>query len=314
MGALALLLGALLALVPAAYAHAPEAAGVSAGQVMSQWSFEPLVVSLLLASGALYALGVARLWRHAGRGRGVSVLQAWAFVAGWLSLVVALVSPLDALGARLFSAHMVQHEILMLIAAPLLVLGRPLAAWAWALPQRQARAIGGFFHSRAWSGFWSVLTDPLAAWSLHAIALWAWHVPSFFEAALRDEGWHTLQHASFLGTALLFWWAMLGADARARQRSGMALVYLFTTMLHTGALGALLTLAPTPWYPDYAATAGSLGFDPVEDQQLGGLVMWVPGSVAYLVAGLWLVARLLNRKLANPAMPDAPGLPRSNAP
>jgi putative membrane protein len=271
------------------------------------WSFEPWVIAPLAVSAALYALGLARLWHHAGALRGISGRQAAAFTAGWTVLVLALVSPLDELGAHLFSAHMVQHESLMVAAAPLLVIGRPLAAWAWAFSPAQRQAIGRGLRVRWWTSAWALLTDPLAAWALHALALWLWHVPRFFDAALANEGWHALQHASFLGTALLFWWAVLGRDARSRQNSGFALAYLFTTMLHTSALGALLTLAPTPWYEGYATTTALFGLDPVEDQQLGGLVMWIPGGFAYVVAGLVMVARLLARPALTPAIAAGPG-------
>lgn len=231
-----------------------------------------------------------------------------AFAAGWLTLCAALVSPLDALGSLLFSAHMVQHELLMVAAAPLLVLGRPLAAWTWAFTPRWRRSLGRVTHWPWLARFWSVLTQPLTAWALHAVALWVWHVPRLFDAALRTEGLHVLQHASFLSTALLFWWAMMGGDRRTRT-SGFALAYLFTTMMHTAALGALFSLAPVAWYPSYMETTAALGLDPVQDQQLGGLVMWVPGGVAYLVAGLALVARLLAPALS-PPRGARPGLPR----
>jgi putative membrane protein len=274
---------------------------------VQNWSFEPWVVAPLALSAALYALGVARLWRHAGRLRGIGRRQVAAFAAGWFVLVAALVSPLDTLGASLFSAHMVQHELLMVVVAPLMVLGRPLAAWAWAFAPAQRQVIGRGLRVRWWASTWAWLTDPLTAWVLHALALWLWHVPRFFDAALANEGWHALQHASFLGTALLFWWAVLGRDARSRANSGFALAYLFTTMLHTSALGALLTLAPTPWYESYATTTALFGLDPVEDQQLGGLVMWIPGGFAYVAAGLVMVARLLARPALSPAIAAAPG-------
>ena len=317
MGSLALLVLTLGFALPA-HAHAPEAGGPAFAQLLGQWSFEPWVVLPLALSACLYAAGVRRLWQRAGRQRGITAGHALAFAAGWLALVAALVSPLDALGGRLFSAHMMQHELLMLVAAPLLVIGRPLSAWAWALPASRLRTVGRWLRSRAWAGVWGLLTDPLAAWALHALALWVWHVPAFFEAAVEHTGWHVLQHTSFLVTALLFWWAVIGGDARSRKDAGMATFYLFTTMLHTGALGALLTVAPTPWYPAYAGTAGALGLDPLEDQQLGGLVMWVPGGFAYLAAGLAMVARLLSgpgnpKTPATPATPARPDPLRSNA-
>jgi putative membrane protein len=147
----------------------------------------------------------------------------------------------------------------------------------------------------------------LAAWALHALALWLWHVPAFFEAALHNEGIHALQHASFLGTALLFWWAVIGAHANTARGTGAALAYLFTTMMHTSALGALLTLAPTPWYPDYVTTSMRFGLDPVGDQQLGGLVMWVPGGAAYLWAALAIAWRVLTRRAPGGALTASAG-------
>jgi len=288
---------ACLLLVPvAASAHVPEGLPVAASPWA--WNFAPWLLALLLVSVLLYALGLRRLWAQAGRGRGISVAQACAFAGGWLSLVAALVSPLDTLGGLLFSAHMVQHELLMVVAAPLLVLGRPLAAWTWAFAPARRRALGRAFQSRGWSALWDTLTDPLAAWALHALALWGWHIPFAMDAALRSEGWHILQHVSFLGTALLFWWAVLGHDPRGRYGPGHSTAYLFTTMMHTGALGALLSLAPTPWYAPYVPLTGALGFDPVDDQQLGGLVMWVPAGLAYVAAALWVLGRLLTRARA----------------
>jgi putative membrane protein len=259
------------------------------------WTFEPWVIACLLSSAAGYALGLHRLWRHAGVGRGVTRAQALAFAGGWLSLVIALVSPLDALGVELFSAHMLQHELLMVVAAPLLCLSRPLVLWTWALSPAWRRRVGGWTGNTGWRSVWGGLTAPATTWGLHAVALWGWHLPLLFEAALHDNGVHTLQHVSFLGTALLFWWSALKPSApsapSARAAQGRALVYLFTTMVHTAALGALLTLSSVLWYPSYQATSTALGLDPLEDQQLGGLVMWVPAGLAYIAAGLALAMR-----------------------
>jgi len=294
MGALGLrrVIYALAALEsPRAFAHDVDEAQPIAAQLDLHWSYEPWVIACLALSMAAYAIGLTLLWKQAGRGRGIATRQALSFLGGWLLLVVALVSPLDGLGSQLFSAHMLQHELLMVVVAPLLVLGRPLAAWAWALPHGWRRRVGGAFHHPAWRSPWKWITAPLGAWLIHACALWLWHVPAWFEAALADKAVHTAQHVAFLFSALLFWWAALGASTRPAQ--GIALLYFFTTMLHTGALGALLTLSPVAWYPSYFATTTALGWSGLEDQQLGGLVMWVPAGLAYLAAGLALTARLL---------------------
>lgn len=256
-----------------------------------EWPLEPWLLGCLALSATLYAIGIVRLWRRAGVGHGIRVAQGAAFAAGWLAVAVALASPLDPLGVHLFSAHMLQHEMLMLVAAPLLVVARPLAAWTWALPARSRATVGGALRARGWRRVWSMVRSPLGAWLLHAAALWVWHAPALFSLALRDPVVHTLQHASFLGTALLFWWAVLGSSARTRI--GVALLALFTTMVHSTVLGALITLSPRLWYPDYAATSAALGVDALVDQQLGGLLMWVPGGLVYLGVGLWLAARWL---------------------
>jgi len=138
---------------------------------------------------------------------------------------------------------------------------------------------------------WLLLTAPLAAWLVHALVLWLWHVPAAFEAALASEGVHALQHTSFVLAALLYWWSVIGHE----RRQGAAMASLFTTMIHTGALGALLTLSPVGWYPAYATRTLAFGLDPLEDQQLGGLIMWIPAGAAYVACGLATVARWLQR-------------------
>jgi cytochrome c oxidase assembly factor CtaG len=274
------------------YAHPLDA--VETAATLPGASFEPWVVACLLISAFLYAVGLARLWERAGPGRGVHRRRAIAFAAGWLATAAALVSPLDALGNHLFSAHMVQHEVLMIVAAPLFVLGRPLGVWAWAMPMSWRRAVGRFFHRSGWRKPWLIVTAPLAAWIVHALALWLWHVPALFEAALTSTTVHTLQHTSFLVAALLYWWSVAGIGAGGRQR-GAAMLSLFTTMIHTGALGALLTLSPLPWYSVYAGRTSAFGIDPLEDQQLGGLVMWIPAGLAYVACGLATASHWLRR-------------------
>jgi putative membrane protein len=249
-----------------------------------------LLGALLLASAALYALGLARLWRRAGAGRGITRAQALRFALGWLALCAALLPPLDTWADALFAAHMVQHEMLMVVAAPLLVLGRPLEAWTWGLPPPWRMPLARFTQVGWLRRPWAAATEPVGAWCIHAAAVWGWHVPALFDAALANENVHVLQHACFLGSALLFWWAVFGRGVH--RPDGSSLASLFTTMIHTSALGALLTFAPHPWYAHYA---GSASLTALQDQQLGGLVMWVPAGCAYMAAGLAVVAEWLRR-------------------
>ena len=211
------------------------------------------------------------------------------FSGGWLALFIALISPLHAWGRVLFSAHMTQHEVLMLIAAPLLVLGRPLSAFMWAVPITWARQLGVIARTSWLAAIWQTITIPLFAWLIHAIALWIWHVPVLFDAVLNNEFVHTLQHISFLFSALLFWWALIHGG-RGWMGYGAALLYVFTTSVHSGLLGAFLTFSNTVWYPGYDGLTRSWGLTPLEDQQLGGLIMWIPAGLVYVIAGLALLA------------------------
>lgn len=272
---------ALATLPQAAHAHP-----VGGGATLGRLALEALLILLMLASAIGYAVGVARLWRHAGLGRGIGGHEVLRFALGWSALAAALFSPIDTLADRSFAIHMVQHELLMVVAAPLLVASRTFEAWAWALRS------GGVWTLATVARGWHWLAAPRRAWWLHAMALWLWHVPAFFDAALDNVAIHALQHLSFFGSALLFWWAVYGRGIRARE--GTALAMLVTTMLHMNALGLLLTFAPGAWYLHHGSAV--LGDTALEDQQLGGLVMWMLGGIAYLGATLavvaaWLAAR-----------------------
>jgi cytochrome c oxidase assembly factor CtaG len=220
------------------------------------------------------------------------------FLGGWLCMVIALLSPVDSLGNTYFSMHMVQHELLMIVAAPLLVLSRPLALWAWAAPKPNVVFFTTITTNKCFSTFWRYLTHPFSAWTVHAIALWGWHVPYMFENALHRSWLHDIQHISFFFSALLFWWSLLRVS-NANNSTILPIISLFTTALHTALLGALLTFSSQVWYPSYIITTGGVELA-LKDQQLGGLIMWIPGGVPYLVITLLLCYKLLNKTHAIP--------------
>lgn len=231
----------------------------------------------------LYAFGTMRLWSKAGVGKGLRVAQGLAFAAGIIILLMALLSALDEAVETRFSAHMLQHLLLMQAAAPLLILGLPLYTMGFALPLRWRR---GF--SRLWKRspglqwVWAKLSEPLTAWLLATAVLWLWHAPPLYDAAAENETLHAFEHICLFGSALLFWWPLLHPMGKRRMDSGVATLYLFASMLQGAALGAVLTLAGKPLYPHYARHALASGLDPLRDQQLAGLVMWVPTGVLYL--------------------------------
>lgn len=244
---------------------------------------------LLIAVAACgYLYGLTKLWRAAGRGRGVTPAAAASFVAGLSILAIVVAEPIERYTADSFAAHMGQHEILMLIAAPLIVVGRPLACWTWALPFAARVPVARPFRTLAWRCLWHAVTSPSGAATLQLVLLLGWHVPGAFDAAATDAWVHAAQHASFLIGALAFWWSLVGTASR--ERVGGRIAALFLTMLATGALGALLTFAPRPWYAAYGGRAGALA-----DQQLGGLLMWIPGGTVYLLAAIWLLRGWLER-------------------
>ena len=248
----------------------------------SAWDLAILVG--LAVAGWLYARGSRQLTQRHARVRSRERIAFWI---GWLAAVAAVMPQVDAAAARLFSVHMAQHEILMLIVAPLMIVGRPILPWLWALPLSVRTGVGGALGTTAVSAAWRTLTTPLVAWTLHGLAIWVWHLPALYEAALRDDGIHAAQHAMFVGTAVLFWWGLVyGRYGRAAY--GAAVLYVFATLIHTGLLGAMFTLSDRPFYPLYVEHAAATGVDPVEDQRLAGLYMWVPSGIILTMFGLAL--------------------------
>jgi putative membrane protein len=284
---------ALLLFAAPAAAHITEEP-VRPTNLWSSWGFDPFIWVPLLLFGLLYALGVVRLWARAGSGRAIARWQVLACVAGCFALFVALLSPLDPLSDTLLSAHMVQHMLLVAIAPPLLLLAAPATALTWALPLRARR----WFQRPSWHGVaaaFSSLSHPVPATILHAIAFWGWHAPPAFHAALEREWVHTAEHLSFLVTALFFWQAVLASGRRPALRPLGALA-AFITFLHGGLLGGLLSLAPVPLYDSYVGRSEAWGLTALTDQQLAGIIMWVPIGPVYLAAVLMLLWPMLADK------------------
>jgi cytochrome c oxidase assembly factor CtaG len=262
------------------------------GALVFGWTFDLPATAPLILVAALYATGVARLWRRAGYGRGATVIQTRCFVGGWLILASALISPLHEASKTVFTAHMIEHELIMAAAAPLLVLARPLPAMLWSLPAGWRRTLGRIPRSGLFPAFWRELTTPLIATIVHGLAIWLWHAPPLFEAALAHSPVHWLQHFCFLFSALLFWWALFFSPA-SRKGYGGAIGHLFATAGHTGLLGLLLLFSRHIWFPMQGIGSLAWNLAPIEDQQLAGLVMWIPAGLIYAgaaiaLAGLWI--------------------------
>lgn len=284
-------------LPPLPLLHASPPAGTPFFQA---WSFDPLVAAGLLVTALLYGLGLRRLGRS-GR-RPLPPWQAAAFYAGLLLVAFALLGPPDAFNADLFSLHMVQHLALMELAAPLLLLGRPVQLALRAIPARRsasvARAIAGNGGVR---GVLTGLTLPFVGTVLFNLNLIVWHVPAFYDAALGSEALHVLEHGLFFGTALIFWWPIIDPVPRHhRAHPAWALGGVFASMVVGMGLGAILTLSGSVIYPSYQSSPKPWGLSALEDQQIGGLTMWVAGGLIYTGILIALLVRTFGTGDAEP--------------
>lgn len=262
------------------------------------WEYDPWLFGPLYASGVVFYLGSRNLWRSAGFGKGMKLGQATAFWVGWTSLALTVVSPLHWLGEHLFTAHMVEHGIVILVAAPLLAYSRPGAALLWSAPLAWRKGAGALLNLSLVRAPWTTLRHPIMATTLQALALWAWHAPPLYVWALKDPAAHRLEHLSLFLTALLFWWTLFHWRGGLRSKGGnplLAIGCLFLTMMQSGALGALLTFSPGLWYPDQERVAADFGLTPLEDQQMAGLIMWAPMGLVYTAAALYFAQILLSR-------------------
>ena len=249
------------------------------------WTLDPLLTVPLALALLVYLMGWWRLSKRAA-----TPVRPTLYLSGWAVLALSLTSPLHEAGERSFAMHMIEHELIMLIATLLLAASGAGAVLAWGLPRPIRRGLAGSWKSPLQS-LWRTLTEPVTATIVQGAVMWAWHAPILFDRALDSFGWHVAQHACFFLSSLIFWWAML----HPRQRNyGLSAACLFATSLIGGALGALMSLSSSPWYADYAAMGMTgIGLDPVDDQRLAGLIMWIPGGAFHGIAALVLFYKWL---------------------
>jgi putative membrane protein len=249
------------------------------------WNLDPV-----LLGGFLLAVWAYRRGQTGGPRRDIDTWRARCFTGALLSLGVALLSPLDALSGALASAHMVQHLLLVLVAAPLLALSAPSSTILRGSPLAMRRASGRWRRRlRLTHATLRPLRHPATAWLLQVGALWFWHAAVPYDAALGSEPLHILEHASFLVTAVLFWHTVIGTRSPERVSNGLGALLVFAMAMQSVFLSLLLTFARTPWYSGYATTTTPWGLDPLTDQQLAGVIMWIPAGAVYLVTALTLL-------------------------
>lgn len=260
------------------------AASEAADSLWLRWNLDPVLwLGIALFVGAyFYALGPLRRRYHWSES--VDRAQVGYFLMGTVIFAAALLSPLDALGdTYLFSAHMIQHMLISVVVPPLWLLGTP----EWMLAP--------LFRSPAVVRVARVVTHPVVAFGLFNGMLWVWHAPALYDAALSNEGLHALEHLIFTATGVLFWWPVLSpVRALPRISRGFGILYLFLGCQPMVALGALLTFAAQPLYHPYVVAPPIWGSTPLGDQQLGGLIMWLPTNIPYLLGLSVLFFRWVN--------------------
>ncbi len=268
------------------------------------WSWRPEILLPLLVVGGAYTIG---WWRMAqGSASRVPPWRLTLALGGLMSIMVALVSPLASLAQALFLAHMVQHMLLMMVAPPLLLLADPLPEILWGLPRTVRLRLGHLLVSGApLRTAVQRLTWAPAAWLISAVALWMWHLPAAYEAALRVDVFHDLEHGVFFWAGVLFWWPVInpGPHVRGQIPYMLRIVYLILGAFQKGLLGLLLTMSPLVLYDSYASTAPVWGLSPLEDQAWGGVIMWGVGGAIDMAAVLVLLFKFFSLGEREP-LPD----------
>jgi cytochrome c oxidase assembly factor CtaG len=264
--------------------------------VLTSWDWRPEVLLILGLLGGIYVTGWLHL-RQRGSPRNVHSGHLALYMTGLVLLGLALLSPLDVLTPLLFFMHMIQHVLLTMLAPPLLLLANPFPVMLWGLPTRLRHRIGGLLTRQGLLRrvLWALTRLPVA-WLLHVITLWGWHHPVAYQVALRHELVHDVEHLMFFGTGVLFWWPIINPAPRLQGHSayGWRMLYVFLAAGQNTLLAALLSLTERVIYAYYQGVPRLWGLPAVDDQAVGGAIMWVVGGMMYLITLLVLVACFLN--------------------
>ena len=268
------------------------------------WPFEPVIVVGAVLAGAMYVLG--------GVGLRPDRVRSTAFWSALVVTLLALQSPLEMLARQLFWAHLVQHLLLMVVVAPLLAVASPWTRLWRALPRRWRRAIARpVFRSPLFAPLraaYHAVARPLVWWFAAAVNLWLWHLPAMYDLTLRNHTVHHLEHGLFLGTSIAFWACVIDQHAFRSSLGSLArAVFVFTGMIQSWALAAVLSFATAPFYAYALLPWRPGGISALTDQQIGGGIMWVPGAITSSVVFVWLLFRWLDEETRSEALPSTVG-------
>jgi cytochrome c oxidase assembly factor CtaG len=259
--------------------------------ILTSWDWRLDVITVLLTFGTLYTIGWQRLRRKQAK-----LATNWriaAYYAGLLSLVIALMSGIDTFQTQLFFIHMTQHIVLVMIAPPLLLIANPMPFLLWAIPRQERQLIAGFLTQKSrFRRMFVKLTAPGLVWLFYAINLWLWHDPNPYNEAIVNDTLHDIEHLTFFLTGMALWWHITNAAPyfHGRRTYAMRIALVIATYFQNLLIGVGITMSGTLIYTYYAGVPRVWGIDPIRDQTIGGLIMWIPGGMMYLMALLGLIA------------------------
>jgi cytochrome c oxidase assembly factor CtaG len=289
--------------------------------LLSSWEWRPEILVVILPLGTLYFLGWRRLRRQSVHHKLANGWRLACYLGGLGIIAISLMSPVDRLGGQLFFMHMIQHMLFMMFAAPLLWFAEPFPVILWALPSRLRHAVGGLFtRDSAFRRGLAHATSPGVTWLIFISIYLGWHDPTAYNAALYHDWVHDIQHITFFGAAMLYWWPIIGAAPHIHSHfPGWAkLPYLIGTVPPNMFVGVSIAFASEVRYTYYESVPRFWGFTVMQDQQISGAIMWIPGSMMFIMAALIVLAGLFRKEkaLPGPVSPDwdaddamiAPGL------
>lgn len=286
---------------------------------LSSWDWRPEVIISIVVLGTLFVLGWRRLRAISGPAKSRQSLGArWrpvSYISGLAVIGFALMSPLDVLVQQLFFMHMIQHLLLIMIAPILLLLPNPMPYLLWGLPARWRLVVGGALNSvlnkgSIVGGALRRVTSPAAVWFIMIVFIIGWHDPNMYNAALRSEFVHDLEHITMFVAGMLFWWTVTGAGPRLHKNLSRPakIIFVLAAIPPNMALGATLAFAQQPIYTFYSDMPRLWGISVLDDQRLSGVIMWIPGSMMYFMAALVLMFIILSGEGRKPVLEDKPWL------
>lgn len=281
---------------------------------LTSWDWRVEVILVLITAGTLYTVGwwrlrqrsATRLSRH--RWHAKARWRPVAYLSGLLILGIALMSPIDVLASQLFTMHMVQHVLLVMIVPPLLLIANPLPFSLWGLPGSLRTKAGALLKREApFRKGLKKLTSAGLVWMAFVIVYWGWHDPNAYDLALRSAFVHDLEHITFFAGSVLFWWHAIGAGPRIHRpmSQGIRFAFLLSAVPISMVAGLAITFATQPIYGYYEAMPRLWGISVMDDQRIAGVIMWVLGSMMYMIAALIIAARWLQREESKPSLPES---------